>query len=113
MSSPVTPHVIARLSLFSAEVGGKGLAPRPGDWRTVLTVGAESFSARVAAADDQALQPGEIADAAIQFLMPDVALAMFKPGVKFKIWEGRDIGSGEVLSAPGTSSILPAGEHRE
>jgi hypothetical protein len=104
MSSPVAPQVIARLNLFSADEGGKGLPPRPGDWRTILTVGSESFSARVAASTEQALEPGVVAEAAIQFLVPDAALPKFKPGVQFKIWEGKDVGTGEVLRAPGTSN---------
>ena len=96
--------MIARLSLFSAEVGGRGLPPRPGDWRTILTVGSESFSARVAASTAQALEPGVTAEAAVQFLVPDAALPKFKPGVQFRIWEGKDVGTGEVISTVGTSN---------
>jgi hypothetical protein len=104
MSSPVAPEIIARLSLFPTEAGGRGLPPRQGDWRTILTVGSESFSARVAARVGHLLEPGATSEAEVQFLFPDAALPRFKPGIQFKIWEGTDVGTGEVLSIVSTSN---------
>src|SRR5688500_20272972 len=104
MTSPVAPEIIARLNLFPTEAGGRGLPPRQGDWRTILTVGSESFSARVSAAAGHSLEPGATGEAEVQFLVPDAALARFKPGVQFKSWEGTEVGTGEVLSTVGTSN---------
>jgi hypothetical protein len=104
MSPPVAPEIIARVSLLPAEAGGIGLPIRSGDFKTILTIGSESFSARVAEPEGRPLSPGASADVSVQFLVPDAALPRFQPGVQFKIWEGTDIGTGEVLGVVSTSN---------
>src|SRR4051812_40002866 len=104
MSLPVAPEIIARVSLLPADVGGTGLAVGAGDFKTILTIGSESFSARVAEPVGRPLSPGASAEVAVQFLVPDAALPKFQPGAQFKIWEGTDIGIGEVLAVLGTSN---------
>jgi hypothetical protein len=104
MSPPVAPEIIARVSLLPAEAGGIGLPVRSGDFKTILTIGSESFSARVAEPVGRPLSPGASADVSVQFLVPDAALPRFQPGIQFTIWEGTDIGTGEVISVVGTSN---------
>ena len=104
MAVPVAPEIIARLKLLPAEAGGTGLPVRSGDFKTILTIGSESFSARVAEPEGRPLKPGAVAEASVQFLVPDAALPRFQPGVQFRIWEGTDIGTGKVLSVLGTSN---------
>ena len=104
MPPPVAPEIIARLNLLPAGAGGLGLPILSGDFKTILTIGTESFSARVAEPEGRPLSPGASADVSVQFLVPDAALPKFQPGVQFKIWEGTDIGTGEVLSVVSTSN---------
>ena len=106
MPVPVAPELTAKLSLFPSYEGGGGAAKPRGDFRTILGLGEESFSARVEALEGQRFEPGATIDATIQFLAPEAALPKFRPGTRFTIWEGKAIGLGEVvglLSPPNKS----------
>lgn len=45
------------------------------------------------------LQPGSGYTIPVVFLVPEVALGRLRPGTRFEIYEGRIVGSGEILEA--------------
>jgi len=77
------------------EQGGLPTSVTGGEWRTVLTVAGEHWSARLYFAGE--LVPGETARVTAQMLFPE-AEVHFRKGTEFTVWQGRVVGSGRVLS---------------
>jgi len=91
----MTPEIFATITLFASGRGGRQSA-LSSEYRGVLGIGGEHFSARFEIPAGLTLSPGESLEAGIQFLFPEMALPMFSVGATFTIWEGRDIGTGTV-----------------
>jgi hypothetical protein len=99
MSEPVA-DIIAELRLLAGQAGGRLSSIRAGESRGVLGIDSEHFSARWIIPIGEELVPGGRARTfGIQFLLPEAALPHFKAGAVFTVWEGKEIGSGRVLSA--------------
>ena len=98
MSEPV-PHVVVELRLHPSEPDGRLSSICSGEYRGILGIGSEHFSARWAVPIGEELAPGGRAGTfGIEFLFPENALPHFKVGAAFTVWEGKEIGSGRVLS---------------
>ena len=98
MSEPV-PDIVAELRLFPTEANGRLSSICSGEFRGVLGIGSEHFSARWIVPVGEELVPGGRAGTfGIQFLVPEAALPHFRVGAAFTVWEGKEIGSGRVLS---------------
>lgn len=70
-----------------------------GEYRSVVGIDSKNFSARWVVPVETELAPGGCAGTfGIQFLFPEAALPHFKVGAAFTVWEGKEIGSGRVLS---------------
>jgi hypothetical protein len=69
-----------------------------------LHSGDEYFTALVETLDGSDLLPGGTTSVAVEFLLGQAALPSFQVGSQFTIWDGKDIGHGEVLSVVGTSN---------
>jgi hypothetical protein len=98
MSSPVSPQIFAKVTLLPTAVGGRKTPILSGDFRSVLGIGHEHFSARLEIPEGIHFEPGSTMDLGIQFLFPEAALPNFPVGTTFTVWEGRDIGHGQVTS---------------
>jgi hypothetical protein len=72
--------------------------------RTTLLVEGLAYIARVSIADGAAFVQGLPIEVPVEFMFPDKALPKFTPGTQFKIWAGKDVGTGEVLSSVDTSN---------
>ena len=89
-------HFAVEIQLLPAEQGGRVGPLASGEWRTVLSINNEHWSARLMF--DGAPTPGESFRATVQLLLPE-AQQHFPEGVEFKVWEGGTKGVGHVLSA--------------
>jgi hypothetical protein len=96
MSSPVRSEIFARITLVASADGGRRTPIRSGEYRGILSVGGENFSARFTVPDGAT--PGDTIEVGIQFLSPEKALPRFGVGTRFTLSEGHSIGDGVVLA---------------
>lgn len=85
---------VAEIHLLPPEPGGRAGPLVSGDWRTVLGINNEHWSARLIF--DAAPAPGDSFRARIQLLVPK-AKQHFQVGAEFTVWEGGTKGVGCVL----------------
>ena len=90
------PHFIAEIHLLPSESGGRAGPLTTDEWRTVLGINNESWSARLTFSGRPA--PGETFTASVQLLMSEIALPFFPVGAEFTVWEGGTKGVGRVVS---------------
>jgi hypothetical protein len=91
--------MVAELRLHPSESAGRLSSICSGEYRGVLGVDSEHFSARWNIPVGEELVPGgRSVTFGIQFLFPEAALPHFKVGAAFTVWEGKEIGSGRVIS---------------
>ena len=89
------PQFLANIQLLPTEAGGrKGQLPS-GEWRTVLGINNELWSARLTFSGQPA--PGQSFVAQVQLLLPDLARPFFQVGAEFTVWEGGTKGVGQVV----------------
>ena len=87
-------HFVASIQLLSTEAGGRKGPLLHGEWRTVLGIKNEHWSARLAFTGRPS--PGQSFVAEVSLLAPDVALPFFQIGSEFTVWEGGTKGVGKV-----------------
>ena len=92
----MSPRFFADIHLLSTEDGGRQRALVGGEWRTVLGINNEHWSARLTFSGHPS--PGETFRAEVQLLFPEKALQYFAPGAEFTVWEGSTKGIGRVAS---------------
>ncbi|MCW2294594.1 hypothetical protein M2262_004644 [Pseudomonas sp. BIGb0408] len=90
------PVFFADIYLLPADVGGRQWPLVSGEWRTVLSINKEHWSARLTFEGQPA--PGETFYAVVQLLLPEQALSYFAVGAEFTVWEGGTKGTGRVVS---------------
>lgn len=91
----MTEHFFADIHLLPTDAGGRAGPLISGEWRTVLCINGEHWSARLVFSDN--VSPGQNFRAAVQLLVPD-ALPHFPVGAEFTVWEGGTKGAGRVAS---------------
>jgi hypothetical protein len=87
---------LAEIRLLTTEAGGRSGPLLSGEWRTVLGINNEYWSARLTFSGQPL--PGEAFSADVELLRPDVALSFFPVGAEFTVWEGGTKGMGRVGS---------------
>jgi hypothetical protein len=87
---------VAEIRLLGTDSGGRVGPLLSGEWRTVLGINNEHWSARMLFQGTPA--PGDVFQAEVQLLMPE-AQQYFPAGVEFSVWESGTKGVGRVLSA--------------
>lgn len=97
-----SPDFIAEIELLPTEAGGRKMALYGGEWRTVLGVDGERWSAMLRF--EGAPAPGAIFEANVWLLMVDIALPMFEAGKTFEVWEGGTKAWGRVKRLMGRSA---------
>ena len=85
---------VAEIHLLPAERGGRAGPLVPGEWRTVLGINNEHWSARLLF--EASPEPGDSFRATVQLLVPE-AMQHFPAGAEFTVWEGGTKGVGHVL----------------
>jgi hypothetical protein len=88
---------VAQIDLLPTAEGGRAGALLSGEWRTVLCVNDQHWSARLSFAGRPG--PGETFVAEVELLMPAEAIRLFPAGAEFTVWEGGIKGTGRVLSS--------------
>jgi hypothetical protein len=86
---------MAEIRLLPSEAGGRSGPLVSGEWRTVLGINEEHWSALLTFLGDPL--PGETFQATVRLLMPE-AHQYFPVGAKFIVWEGGTRGFGRVLA---------------
>lgn len=86
---------ISYIYLLTSDAGGRAGRLPHGEWRTVLGIAGEHWSARLLFSGEPS--PGEAFEAMVQLLMPE-AHQYFSVGAEFTVWEGGIKGVGRVLS---------------
>jgi hypothetical protein len=104
MASPVAPNIVARVHLTAAESATGGPVMLGAQFLTTLHVEDSSFVVRLASVDGQAIALGKPVDATLEFFSAETARPKFPAGAQFKIWVGKDVGVGEVVSVVDTSN---------
>ena len=90
------PEFFAEIHLLPAESGGRRGPLVTGEWRTVLGINNEHWSARLTFSGQP--EPGSTFHAGVQLLSPKEALPLFPVGAEFTVWEGGTKGNGRVVS---------------
>lgn len=97
-----SPDFIAEIELLPIEAGGRKIALMGGEWRTVLGVNGEHWSAMLRFEGEHL--PGATFEASVWLLMVDLALSMFEAGKTFEVWEGGTRAWGRVKRVTGGSA---------
>jgi hypothetical protein len=92
----MSPEFFADIYLLPTEAGGRKGPLGSGEWRTVLGINDELWSARLTFMGQP--QPGDAFQAGVQLLFPEPALPYFTVGSEFTVWEGGTKGTGRVVS---------------
>ena len=92
----MSAHFAAEIHLLTTQAGGRSGPLLSGEWRTVLGINNEHWSARLVFSGAPA--PGDTFLASVQLLMPE-ASQYFPVGAEFTGWEGGTRGTGRVVSA--------------
>ena len=103
----------AEIQLLATEAGGRSGPLLSGEWRTVLGINGEHWSARLTFSGQPA--PGQSFTAGVTLLRPDIALEFFFPGAEFTVWEGGTKGTGRVVEVAAQPSVpldVPAAASR-
>ena len=96
------PDAIVRIRLKSTEAGGRASPIPPLQYRCPVFFGEQRREANdcvlllntIAAS----LEPGgESEDVPVKFLRRDLVAEHLSPGTRFVMWEGREIGEGEIM----------------
>jgi hypothetical protein len=92
------PDAIIKVRFKTTAEGGRQgpivIAEKP--FGCPLFIGEEAFDCRLLI-EAQTLSLGETYELPVKFLAPDLALPKLSPGKAVKLWEGRDIATGEVV----------------
>ena len=91
----MAPCIFAEIQLFATQDGGRVGGLVSGEWRTILVVGEENWSARLTF--EGAPLPGDTFQAWVQMLFPE-AYPLLPVGTDFTVWENGTQGRGRVLT---------------
>lgn len=100
------PDATIRIHLFSTGAGGRQAAISSSQYGCILFFaghGEQGYDCRLLLNDIQAtLEPGGPSVVApVKFLTPEIVAPLLHPGARFVLWEGKDIGEGEVVQVFG------------
>jgi hypothetical protein len=92
----MSSEFFADIYLLPTEAGGRHGPLVSGEWRTVLGINNEHWSARLTFTGRPL--PGDTFHAGVQLLVPEAALPYFTVGAEFTVWEAGTKGTGRVVS---------------
>ena len=92
------PDILIKVRFKTTAEGGRQgpivIAEKP--YGCPLFVEGEAFDCRLLV-NPQTLHLGETYELPVKFLNPDLALPKLSPGKAVRLWEGKDIATGEVV----------------
>jgi hypothetical protein len=89
---------IVEVELLATEDGGRN-GPTPSDkFGCPLEIGSKFYDCRFDLTASGPLRPGCSSVVPVAFLFPEDAIPLLFEGATFKLWEGRTIGTGRVIS---------------
>jgi hypothetical protein len=88
-------HFVADIKLLSTSEGGRKGPLIRGEWRTVLGINGDHWSARLTFEGEPA--PGDAFRAQVALLHPDQALRFFQVGSEFMVSDGGTKATGLVV----------------
>lgn len=93
----MNPDAIVRVRFYTTEEGGRSHDVRVSKtgYGCVVFVGGEGFECRILLGDIT-LELGRTYDLPVKFLRADLIRPFISVGTTVRLWEGKDIGSGEV-----------------
>jgi hypothetical protein len=91
-------QVVAKITLFSTENGGKSSPLRSPFYACPLEIDGSMYDCRILIDDDASpIFPGSTFVAKVKFLFPNEVLKKLRIGKKFRVWEAGFKGDGEVI----------------
>lgn len=95
----IIPDIIARVEFYPTEKGGKKIPTPSNFFNCPLEFNNRNnyFDCRMLLDEIGAIYPGGKAIVPIKFLDPETVLSFIEVGDKFRIWDGRFVGEGEVI----------------
>ena len=98
MTKIVTPDIIARVTMRSADAGGRTVGIPSVQFRCPLSINGELFDCRLLLNQvGFGLLPGSTADIPIKFLYLNLVQDMLIPGSRFTLWDMGDFADGTIL----------------
>ncbi len=93
----MNPDAIVRLRFLTSAEGGRSTGVRGPFYNCPLIVGGSAFDCRMLL-NEHDFKLGNTYEVGVKFLDSERALQALPIGTKFAIWEGRKVGSGEVVA---------------
>jgi hypothetical protein len=90
------PDIIAHLRLYSVQEGGRKSITPPEIFRCVFEFEGQAFDCALLLNEVGPLAPGQEYTVPIAFLFPNYVKHQLATGSRFRLWEGRYVGEGEV-----------------
>ena len=91
------PDIIALLTLYQTDKGGRKGATPPDRFACLLELDGEYFDCRLLLDEVGALSPGQTATIPIKLLSPELLRGHLHVSQEFYLWDGHRIADGKVL----------------
>lgn len=92
------PDIIARVTMFASDMGGKSSAIPPIRYGCPLFIDGQGFDCRLLLDKlGHKFEPGTTEEVSIKFLFFDLVRSHLLPGARFTLWETRTFAEGEIL----------------
>jgi len=89
------PEVVIEIRFKTTAEGGRKSSVFRDNYSCPLLVGGEAFDCRIEI-ENPPLELGRTYELPVQFLSPDLALPLLRPGTPVTLWEGREIATGLI-----------------
>ena len=98
-------RIVTKIHFYSSEDGGRSQTLPPSNYgcpvyfQDIAELSSTAYDCRILVNQhEEPITPGDtINELAIAFLSSDFVLPFLKSGVKFKLWESKFIGDGEIV----------------
>ena len=92
------PDIIARITMFAPNAGGKSSAIPAVRYGCPLFINGQGFDCRLLLDQvEHELVPGATTEVPIKFLYFDLVRNLLMPGVRFTLWEIKHFAEGEII----------------
>lgn len=89
---------IVQIELLPTEDGGRSGATPSDKFGCPLEIGSKFYDCRFDLTASGPLRPGHSSVVPVAFLFPEDVIPLLSEGTTFKLWEGRTIGTGRIIS---------------
>jgi hypothetical protein len=93
----LVPDIFVKVNFYSTGEGGRKLPTDSKMFGSIFTINDSKHDCRLLLENIGAIKPGETKSGVpIKFLCPELVIPKLKKGVKFYLWDMRNIAEGEV-----------------